>query len=593
VRLYTGPLLDGFHLDDATEFGFWLDDFRNELGHAYVGALLALAKRQEQSGDAHELVGTCRRLVAADPHASAHAQALMRALDAAGDRAGAIHHATDHAHRLRVDLELEPDPDVVALAEALRTAPVRRPPAPKKNGDSRSLSVAVLPFINLSAHPENEYFADGVTEDVITHLSKIRALKVISRSSVMAFKSRHHTLKEIGARLGATTLLDGSVRHAGDRVRIVATLIDAETDRHLWSETYDRQLTDIFSIQTDVALHIAAALKAELSGDEQARVRRQPTRDVQAYRLFLEGRRSFIKRTPESYLNAITLFDRAIARDPTYAVALAYVARSYAELAEVGAMAPDAAYQHATEAAAGALQLDPELSAAHCTMGQLKTVREFDWAGAEQEFKRAIELSPSSADAYDLYGRLCLALERYDDAFAMMRRAQELDPLDYRTNIVTALLRVGRYDEAVIGGEEAVEVGPELDRARATLGWAYFLSGRNDKGLAELERAVSLSPGNTLWVGQLGEAYGLAGYTSKAKAILRDLEERAQSTYVSPYHFAYVYAGLADDERAMDWLERAVAERTGPTYGIKSSFLFASLQAHPRFRALLRQMNLA
>jgi TolB-like protein len=317
-----------------------------------------------------------------------HAQALMHALDAAGDRASAIQHASEHANRLRADLELEPDPGVVALAKQLRGAAARGQPAPNAPVRARSASVAVLPFLNLSADPEHEYFADGITEDVIAHLSKIRALKVISRTSVMPFKQRQPSLKEIGATLGATTLLDGSIRHVGDRVRIVAKLIDVETDQHLWAETYDRQMTDIFSIQTDVALHIAAALKAELSRDEQTRVRRQPTKNLEAYQLFLQGREWLIKYTAESLPRAIQYFGRALAHDPTFALAYANLAMAYTELAENGAMAPDVAYRHAADAAAKALQLDPELGAAHCTMGHLKGVRIQASLGAQPERRR-------------------------------------------------------------------------------------------------------------------------------------------------------------------------------------------------------------
>src|SRR3989442_8053019 len=308
ARLYTGPLLDGFHLDDSVEFGHWLDDARRELTHAYIGALLEVAPRQAQAGDVHGRVRTCLRLVAADPHPGVYAHDLMRALDAAGDRAGAIHHASEHAHRLRVDLDLDPDRAVEALAKELRDAPARRQPT--------SSSVAVLPFIHLSPSSENEYFADGITEDVIAHLSKIRALKVISRTSVMPFKQRQRSLKEIAARLEAATLLDGSVRRAGDRVRIVAQLVDAATDRHLWAETYDRQLTDIFEIQTDVALHIADALKAELSVDEQTRIRKEPTSDLRAYQLYLLGRHWLVRYTPAAMQRAIEHFRGAIARDP-------------------------------------------------------------------------------------------------------------------------------------------------------------------------------------------------------------------------------------------------------------------------------------
>ncbi|MEA2706333.1 MAG: adenylate cyclase, partial [Gemmatimonadaceae bacterium] len=573
ARLYTGSLLDGFHLDDSSDFGYWLDERRSELSHAYIDALRALAERQKQSGDVHGRVSTCRRMVAADPHSGVYAQALMRALDDAGDRAGAIQHASEYAQRLRSELDLDPDPEVVAFAKQLRSAPAKRPAEQRPAVSPRTSSVAVLPFLNLSAGTENEYFADGITEDVIAHLSKIRALKVISSTSVMPFKKRQHSLKEIGAALGAATLLDGSIRRIGDRVRIVAKLIDVATDQHLWAETYDRDVTDIFSIQTDVALHIAAALRAELSPDERSRVRKEPTKDLQAYQLFLQGRQWFIKYTPEAYTHAIDYFDRAIARDPSFALAFANLAMTYTELAEMGMMAPDVAYQRAAEASANAVRLDPELGDAHCTMGYLKGVREFDWAGAEREFKRALELSPSGSDTYDYYGRLCAGLGRFDDAIALQRRAQELDPLAHRMDGVTTLLRAGRYDEAVTLGEDAVELDRGYDRARATLGWAYFLSGKQREGLAELESAVSVSNRNAMWLGQLGQAYAMAGKADEARTIIREMEERAKTGFVSPYHFAYVYTGLGDYDRALDMLERAVAERTGPAYSIKGSFL--------------------
>jgi serine/threonine protein kinase/Tfp pilus assembly protein PilF len=468
-----------------------------------------------------------------------------------------------------------------AFAEAL-TAPARtRPPA-----------VAVLPFLNLSADPENEYFADGITEDVIAHLSKIRALKVISRTSVMPFKKRLQSLKEIAARLDATTVLDGSVRRIGDRVRIVAELIDAGTDQNLWAETYDRQLTDIFMIQTDVALHIAAALKAELSVDEQSRIRKEPTRDLQAYQLYLQGRHWLVKFTGPAMQRAIAYFERAIARDPDYALAYASVAMAYAELAETGALAPDVAYPQAREAGAHALRLDPALGEAHCAAAYLKLL-DSDWTGAEQEFKRALDLSPGSADIYDLYGRMCSGLERYDEAIALLKRAQELDPLAHQLDIVTTLLRAGRFEEAAVGAARAVEFDPDSDRAHATLGWAHLKKGMADEGLAELERAVELSPGNTNWLAQLGQAYALLGKPDKAREVLRQLEDWARRTYVSPYHLTFVYTGLGEHERALDLLEQAFDERTGAMYGIKGSFLFAPLRSHPRFRTLLKKMNLA
>jgi len=451
--------------------------------------------------------------------------------------------------------------------------------------------VAVVPFLNLSPNPENEYFADGITEDVIAHLSKIRALKVISRTSVMPFKKRGQSLREIGEALGATTLLDGSVRRVGDRVRIVAELVDAKTDQHLWAETYDRQLTDIFAIQTDVALHIAAALQAELSPDERTRIRKEPTRDLQAYQLYLKGRHSFIGFTPDSLRQAIDYFNRAIAHDPSYALAYASIAMAYAELAEAGALPPDVARRHAQEAAAQAIRLDSGLGEAHCAMAHLKTLWEFDWSGAEAAFRRAIELCPNNADAYDLYGRMCGALERYDEALALQRRAQELDPLAHRLDVASTLLRAGRYAEAEDEAGRAVALDPDHDRAHATLGWAYLKQGKTEEGLVELERAVGLSPGHTQWLAQLGQAFAVTGRVAEAREILRHLEERADTDFVTPYHLAFVHTGLGEHERALDLLERALDERAGAVYGIRGSFLFAPLRSHPRFEAMLARMK--
>jgi len=471
-----------------------------------------------------------------------------------------------------------------AFVEALRESDVVRPELP---------SVAVLPFLNLSADAENEYFADGITEDVIAQLSKIRALKVISRTSVMQFKKREQSLREIGATLEATTLLEGSVRRVGDRVRIVAQLIDVETDQGLWAETYDRELTDLFVIQTDVALHIAAALRAELSRDETIRIRKEPTRDLEAYQLYLQGRHYFIRYSEDGLRRGIEYFERAIARDADYAMAHVGLAQAYTELGEIGALRADEACRRGKEAVVRALAIDSELGEAHCMLAFVKFVGDFDWAGAEQEFKRALELTPGNADTYDLYGRLCAALERYDEAIAMQKRAQELDPLAHRVDLATALLRAGLHDEALQRAERAIELDPHNARGHATVAWAFVKQDQYEKGLAHLETAVSLSSGDTLWLAQLGQVYGMGGHVDKAREVLRQLEVRSQQKYVSPYHMAYVYTGLGDQERAMDYLERAYEDRAGAVYGIKGSFLFTTLHSHPRFTALLRKMNLA
>ncbi|MEJ2503924.1 MAG: tetratricopeptide repeat protein, partial [Gemmatimonadota bacterium] len=387
-------------------------------------------------------------------------------------------------------------------------------------------SVAVIPFRNMSGDPRNEYFAEGVTEDVIAHLSRIRALRVISRTSVRPFRERDRSLREIGAALGATTVLDGSVRREGDRIRIVADLVDVENDRHLWAETYDRDVTDIFSIQTDVALHIASALRAELTPEEQARVETEPTADVESYQLYLKGRHLLINFTTDDIQRSIEYFRRAIGRDPSFALAHASIAMAYMELVEAGVAHSADARTEAWKAGAEALRLDPDLPEAHCVVAHMKAIWEFDWEGAEQGFKRALELCPNHADSYDLYGRMFAALGRFDEALALQRRAQVLDPLAHRLDVATTLLRAGRYAEAEAEAARAAEFDPHHDRSRATLGWALLKQGRVEEGLAELERAVELSPDHSMWRGQLGQALAEAGREEEARAVLHDLEAR-------------------------------------------------------------------
>ena len=457
-------------------------------------------------------------------------------------------------------------------------------------------SIAVLPFANLSADSENAFFADGITEDVIAQLSKIRAVKVISSRSVMAFKGRAQSLREIGATLNVATVMEGSVRRAGNRVRIVAQLIEAESEQNLWAETYDRDLNDIFAIQAEVALRIATALQAELSTEERNRLVKKPTRDLEAYQFYLLGRQSFFQFTKEGIRRGIEYLEKAIQRDPGYAMAYAGLALAYVEVAVgqgVVALRSEEALRRARDAAAKALEIDPELGAAHCIAAYLKFSCDFDWIGAERDFKRAIELDPGGSDTYDLYGVMLYALERHDEALVMLRHARELDPIAHRTDIVTGLLRAGQPVEALQMAISVVEFDPNYPRAHSALGWAYLMNGRQEEGLASLEHAVSLAPGDTLWLAQFGQALGMAGKTEQARDVVRQLEEMSRERYVSPYHMAYPFVGLGDLERAMDLLEQAYQERAGAIYGIKGSFLFTTLRSHPRFIALCRRMNLA
>jgi serine/threonine-protein kinase len=411
----------------------------------------------------------------------------------------------------------------------------------------------------------------------------------------MRFKQRQESLQEVGATLEVGTVLESSVRRAGSRVRIVSRLIDVDSDRHLWSETYDRDLTDIFAIQSDVAMQIATALETELTHEERRQIRKEPTTDLEAYQLYLQGQHCIHQWTGGGVTLGLEHLERAVARDPAYALAYAAMAKAYTDLGLgiVGAMAPDEAFAKAFVATARALELDPGLAEGHAVLGHLKFIREFDWAGAEAELKLAIDLNPNSGEAFDIYGLMLSAQERYDEALAAQRRAHELDPLAHRIDLITTLLRAGRYDEALEGVNRVLAVEPHLPLAHATLGWVHLLAGRPEEGIASLRRALEISPESTLYRAQLGQAYGRVGRTEEARALLRELEELAKTRYVSPYHPAYVYVGLGEYERALDLLERAYEERAGGIFGIKGSFLFAPLRGHPRFQALLRKMSLA
>jgi serine/threonine-protein kinase len=462
------------------------------------------------------------------------------------------------------------------------------------SGSAGLPSVAVLPFVSISADPENEFFADGITEDVIAHLAKIRTLRVTSRTSVMAFKRRGESLRRIGDALGVGMLLDGSVRRVANRVRIVAELVDPRTDEPVWAGTYDRDLDDVFAIQTDVALQIAAALRAELTVDERERIGTRPTRDLAAYQLYLQGRHHLLQFTKEGVVGSLAFFEQAVARDPTFALALVGMAHAQTQLGieSPSGIAPVECFARAQRLVDRALALDDGLAEAHGIVGLLRFVRDFDWEGAEAEFRFALRLSPGSADLYDHLGWLCSSQRRFDESIALVRRARDLDPLAHRSDVANELMRAGRTAEALEEAERAIAVDPTYSRSHAVFGWACLALGRTKEGLAALTRSLELSPGSTLFLAQLGQAHGMTGNAARAREILAELQALAATQYVASYHLAHVLTGLGDRDAALDCLERAFEQRSGAVYGIKGSYLFTSLYDHPRFQALLRKINL-
>ena len=471
----------------------------------------------------------------------------------------------------------------------------RSTPTPRFDVDRERLpSVAVLPFVNMSNDPDNEFFADGITEDVIAHLAKIKTLRVTSRTSVMAFKKREQNLREIGAALGVEAIVEGSVRRAGRRVRIVAQLIDPHTDDHLWAETYNRDMDDIFEIQSDVALQIVTSLRAELSMADRSRIGERPTTDLAAYELYLQGRHYMTAWTFEGIQKGVSFFEKAIARDPQFALAYASIAHAYSQLALEGfrGIEPAQAYSRAQAAVDKALAIDSELAEAHGIHGQLKLIRDMDWKGAESEFRTALRLSPGSADGYDHLGWLCSSQRRFDEALELFRIARDLDPLVHKTDYANELLRAGRHKEALAEAEQIVAAYPEYGRAHGLYGWACILNGKPAEGVASMERGVEIMPNSTTFLGQLGAAYARTGDSARARGVLARLEAISATEYVPEISFGYVYANLGEFDRAIDYLERAFENRSSNIYGIKGSYIVAPVYEHPRFQALLRKMNL-
>ncbi|MDR7454232.1 MAG: adenylate/guanylate cyclase domain-containing protein, partial [Armatimonadota bacterium] len=443
-----------------------------------------------------------------------------------------------------------------------RSVPGEAPPAPAP----AAKSIAVLPLANLSPDPENEYFSDGLTDDILAQLSKIRGLKVISRTSAMQYKRTAKNVREIGRELGVATILEGSVRKAGNTVRISVQLIDAATDEHLWADTYDRELADIFAIQSEVARRIADALQARASPEERARIDRRPTSSLEAYQAYLRGLFLWNQRTDASVNAGIEQFRRALALDPEYAPAHVGLAESYIVLGNFGTYRPAAIYPAARAASLRALEIDEALGDAHASLAQVKLSYDWDWAGAEQAFRRAIELRPGSANAHHWYALYLSAMGRSDEALGEIGRARELDPLSAAigTNVAAILFSARRYDQALVAAREAVALHPEFRIAHVYLGTILLLTGAYADALAALQKADEPAPGtNVLTTAMLGYARARLGYREQAVQTAAGLADRYRRAYASPVWIAFLHQGLGDPAQTLAWLDRACRDRDG------------------------------
>jgi TolB-like protein/Tfp pilus assembly protein PilF len=454
-------------------------------------------------------------------------------------------------------------------------------------------SIAVLPFDNLSRDPDNAYFAEGVQDEILTRLAKVADLKVISRTSTQHFKSVPENLPQIAKQLGVTNILEGSVQKVKDQVRVNVQLINALTDAHLWAEIYDRKVTDLFSVESDIAKTIADTLQAKLTGSESTAISNKPTENPEAYELYLKGRFFWNKRTGQDLKTACDYFQQAIAVDPHYATAYAGLAESYILIPLFDAGSPQDYFPKAKAAAERAIELQETSAEAHTALGLLLCFSDVNFAQSEKEFKRAIELNPNYATAHHWFGNaLLVALGRFDEAISENQRAVELDPLSLIINadLGSTFMLARQYDQAIAQLQRTLTLDNKFGYTHWNLGEALYLKGDTTAAIAEYKKAQTLDDDPQI-VALLGRAYADTGQKDQALELVRELEARARQQFVRGYLIALVYIGLGDKTKAIDYLEREYQNHDNiDTAWIRADPMLDPLRGDPRFEALAEKI---
>jgi TolB-like protein/Tfp pilus assembly protein PilF/predicted Ser/Thr protein kinase len=484
---------------------------------------------------------------------------------------------------------------VAAILFALNIGGLRNRVLPGGGAAPESLpriqSLAVLPLENLSHDPEQDYFADGMTEELIANLGKVSALRVISRTSAMQYKGAKKPLPEIAKELGVDAIVEGSVLPAGDRVRITAQLIQASTDKHLWAESYDRDLRDVLALQSEVARAITREIKATVTPGERAHLATASVVDPEAYRLYLQGRYHFAQRTLPAFEKSQQLFQEALERDPDYAQAYAGLAESYGIVPFYGGASPKDAFPKAKAAALKAVELDSSLAEGHTALGFVLFYWDWDWAAAERELKRAIEINPNYVIVHHWYAEFLGAMGRHDEAIAEIRRAQELDPLSPLMLAVGGEIYAlaGRYDEAIEQCRKALDLDPNYALARDNLATGFLYKGQYEQALEEYEKADRIYGSKDPVIVALVEAQ--AGKKKKALEILRGMNQGPERARLAPLMASRLYLALGEEQKALDWLEKSYQDHNPYLVFLNVSERYRPLRSDPRFQDLLRRMN--
>ncbi|MCX6554352.1 MAG: protein kinase [Candidatus Aminicenantes bacterium] len=455
-------------------------------------------------------------------------------------------------------------------------------------------SLAVLPLANYSGDADQEYFSDGMTDALIAGLAQIKAIKVISRTSVMQYKETKKPLPQIARELGVEGIVEGSVMRSGNRVRITAQLIDARQDRHLWANNYEREMTNVLALQSEVVRAIAGEIRVQVTPQEHARLCTSRTVDPEAYQAYLMGRFYWNKATAPAMEESIEYFQKALAGDPQNAAAYAGLVEAYSILGQMAALPQAELASKKREAALKALEIDDTLAEGHAALGNVKVEIDWDWEGAEREYKRAIDLNPNYANAYLWYSQLLNLLSRHEEALMANIRARELDPLNpfIAANLLWRYYYLGRYEEAIAASGKLLEMYPNYWLNHWTRGLLYSALGMHEAAIMEQQKAVALSEGSLECLPDLGYAYARAGRMAEALKVLDKLQEESKKRHVPSSFFAPVYAGLGNAEMAFASLEKAFQEHDDRVAYYMMDSAFASLRSDPRSISLLRRMNL-
>jgi TolB-like protein/Tfp pilus assembly protein PilF len=453
-----------------------------------------------------------------------------------------------------------------------------------------------MPFVHMSAASDNEYFCDGLADELITALTKIDGLKVAARSSSFAFKGRNLEAGEVARALNVATILEGSVRRSGNRLRITVQLVNAADGYDLWSERYDREIKDIFAVQDEITLAVVDALKLKMLGAQKDAMLKRYTHDSAAYEAYLKGRFHWHKRTLDGLNRSADCFKAALELDPEYSLAYAGLADSYAVLgiAEYGILPPREAMPKAKAAALKALEIDSSLAEAQSTLAHVRAFFEWDWAGAERDFQRAIELNPNYPLSHHWYALFLAAMGRHDEAIDAENQAQQIEPLSLiiNKNVGTILYYAGRVEPSIEQYRKTLELDMNFARTHLYLGVAYLRQGRFDEAVHEYEEAIRTSGGGTVPNSLLAYAHAQAGKRDEANEILNNLKERQQREYVPAFNIALIYAGLGKVDEAFAWLEKAFEERSSWLVSLRIEPLLEPLRSDRRFEDLAQRVGL-